>query len=54
VPDRGTGIGPDLWVRGPPVVAVYGPRMGIETVVLLFVWLVIAEIVLTKLINDPE
>ena len=37
-----------------PGVAVYGPHMGIETIVLLFVWLVIAEIVLTKLVNDPE
>ena len=30
-------------LSGPRDVAVYGPRMGIETVVLLFVWLVIAE-----------
>ncbi len=41
-------------MRGSDDVAVYGPPMGIETVVLLFVWLVIAEVVLTKLINDPE
>jgi hypothetical protein len=52
--NRRTGSGPDLWVSGPKEVAPYGPHMGIETVVLLFVWLVIAEIVLTKLVNDPE
>jgi len=28
--------------------------MEVGTIVLLFVWLVIAEIVVTKLINDPE
>ena len=54
VPDRGTGGGRDLWVRGPGDVAIYGPRMEVGTIVLLFVWLVIAEIVLTKLVNDPE
>jgi hypothetical protein len=45
---------PDVWVRGPEDVAPYGPVMGIETIVLLFVWLVIAEVVLTKLMSDPE
>jgi hypothetical protein len=54
VPDRGTGIGPDLWVRGPREAAVYGPHMEVGTIVLLFVWLVIAELVVTKLVNDPE
>ena len=32
----------------------YGPHMEVGTIVLLFVWLVIAEIVVTKLVNDPE
>ena len=54
VPDRGTGTGRDLWVRGPGDVAIYGPHMEVGTIVLLFVWLVIAEIVVTKLASDPE
>jgi len=28
--------------------------MEVGTIVLLFVWLVIAELVVTKLVNDPE
>ena len=54
VPDRGTGGDPDLWARGPVRSRSYGPHMEVGTIVLLFVWLVIAEIVVTKLINDPE
>ena len=54
VPDRGTGSGWDLWVRGPSDLALYGPHMEVGTIVLLFVWLVIAELVVTKLVNDPE
>ena len=59
---RGGGAAPDRRTRAhrtcgsgvPGDVPLYGPVMGIETVVLLFVWLVIAEVVLTKLVNGPE
>ena len=54
MPDRGTGSRRDLWVRGAVPSRSYGPHMEVGTIVLLFVWLVIAEIVVTKLASDPE
>ena len=44
----------DEWVSPPKGGPIYGPGMGIETIIMLFAWLAIAEIVLKKLLSDPE